>query len=167
MTDISRDNAGRSAEPNTLYIGQGVCVTGDISVPGIVVVDGIVEGNITGRAIWVSPSGTIKGKIAAVEAEIHGTISDSIEVKQLLIVHATGRVSGDVSYGELQLAKGAIISGTFSSVASRSEPKEPALEQVLGKAERPMIVHRIEPSRPVNGTGAHGKLPAADYRAAS
>lgn len=167
MADHSPDNDSRTIEPNTLYIGQGVSVKGDISVPHIVVVDGAVEGSVTARAIWVGPSGTIKGKIVATEAEIHGTISEKIEVKQLLLVHATGRVSGDVSYGELMLEKGAIISGTISSIEFRSDQKEPKLEQVLDKSERPMIVRRIEPVRPLNGAGVHAKLPAAEFRAAS
>jgi hypothetical protein len=46
---------------------------------------------------------------------------------------------------------------------------------VLGKSERPKVVHRIEPSRPlngagngvVNGAGQHVGLPPADYRVAS
>lgn len=82
------------------------------------------------------PLGSIKGIIVATEAEIHGTISENIEVKQLLIIHATGRVSGDVSYGELLLEKGAIISGTISSIELRSDQKGPKLEQVLGKSDR-------------------------------
>lgn len=166
MADHNQDH-GRTIQPNTLYIGEGVIVKGDISVPDIVVVDGAVEGTITARAIWVGPSGAIKGKIVTTEAEIHGTIAEKIEVKQLLFVHATGRVAGDVSYGELQLEKGGIISGTFSSIDCASDKKEPKLDQVLGKSERPMIAHRIEPGRPLNGAGVHAKLPAADFRVAS
>lgn len=125
MAEHSQHSNILSGEPNTLYVGQGVCVKGDISVPGIVVVDGTVEGTVDARAIWVSPSGVIKGTIVATEAEIRGTVSETIEIKQLLIVHATGRVLGDVRYGELQLEKGAVISGTLSCV---SDEKETAVE---------------------------------------
>lgn len=82
-------------------------------------------------------------------------------------MHATGRVIDDVSYGELRHEKGAIISVTFSPVEAGAEVKEPPLEPVLGKAEWPMIVHRIEPGRTANAAAAHSKLPAADYRVAS
>jgi cytoskeletal protein CcmA (bactofilin family) len=159
-------------EPNALHVGLGVSVKGDLSVPGIVVVDGLIEGHVAARAIWVSPSGVIKGTIVATEAEIHGEISESIEVKQLLVVHATGRVLGDVRYGELQLEKGAVITGTLACVSGQ---KEAAVEPLLGKAERPKVLHRLEPSRPLNGSangktngaGLHVGLPEADYRAAS
>jgi hypothetical protein len=79
----------------------------------------------------------------------------------------TGRVIDDVSYGELRLEKGGIISGNFSPIVIGSETKEPPFEAVLGRSERPTIVHRIEPSRPGNVVGSHGKLPAADYCVAS
>jgi cytoskeletal protein CcmA (bactofilin family) len=159
-------------EPNALHVGLGVSVKGDLSVPGIVVVDGLIEGHVAARAVWVSPSGVIKGTIVATEAEILGEVSEAIEVKQLLVVRATGRVLGDVRYGELQLEKGAVITGTLACVSDR---KEAAVEPLLGKAERPKVLHRLEPSRPLNGSangktngaGLHVGLPEADYRAAS
>jgi cytoskeletal protein CcmA (bactofilin family) len=166
MTDYNRDGESRAVEANTIYIGEGATVNGDIVVPQIVVIDGSVEGNVTARAVWVGASGVIKGKIVATEAEIFGTVSEVIEVKQLLFVHSTGRVSGNVSYGELLLEKGAIITGTFSSTDFRADDNERRPELILGAAERPAILHRIEPVRPVNGSGGHTTLPAADFRAA-
>lgn len=171
MAEQSQHSNILGGEPNALYVGQGVTIKGDIAVPGIVVVDGTLEGNVCARAVWVSPSGVIKGSIAATEAEIHGTISETIEVKQLLTVHPTGRVSGDVHYGELQLEKGGVIAGTLCCVSDQKETVEP----VLGKVERPKVIHRIEQLRPLNGAGnglangagLHGMLPPADYRAAS
>jgi cytoskeletal protein CcmA (bactofilin family) len=175
MAEHSQHNSIPAIEPNTLYVGQGVCVKGDLSVPGIIVVDGTVEGHVSARAVWVSPSGSIKGTVVATEAEIHGTISETLEVKQLLVVHATGRVLGDVRYGELQLEKGAMLSGTLSCI---DEQKDSLVEPMLGKFDRPKVLHRIEPSRPLNGAsngvgngaanGAlHAVLPPADYRVAS
>ena len=171
MADHSQHRSFPNVEPNTLYVGEGVCVKGDFSVPGVLVVDGLIEGNVTARAVWVSLSGSIRGRIVATEAEIHGAISETIEVKQLLVVHATGRVTGDVHYGELQLAKGAVISGTLACV---SDQKEAVVEPMLGKSERPKVLH-LEPSRPLNGggngltngAGLHVGLPPADYRVAS
>ena len=169
MTAHDQHQSFPNVEPNTLYVGEGVCVKGDISVPGIVVVDGLIEGNVAAHAVWVSASGSIKGNIVATEAEIYGAISETIAVKQLLVVHATGRVTGDVRYSELQLEKGAVISGTLACV---SEPKEAAVEPMLGKSERPKVLRRIEPQRPLSGgnghtNGLHVGLPPADYRVAS
>ncbi len=167
MADYNHETNSRKVEPNTIYIGEGVNVNGDIVVPQVVVVDGLVEGNITARAVWVGPSGIIKGKIVASEAEIYGTVSEMIEVKQPLCVRSTGRVSGNVSYGELLLEKGAVISGTFSSSEFRSDENGPKPEQILGTSERPAIVRHIETNGTLNGAGVHTKLPAADFRDAA
>jgi len=166
MADFN-DGDSRAVEANAIYIGDGASVNGDIVVPQVIVVDGSVEGNVTARAVWVGPSGVIKGKIVATEAEIFGTVSEMIEVKQLLYVHSTGRVSGNVSYGELLLEKGAIITGTFSSTDSQADGIEPKPELILSASERPAILHRIEPNRATNGSGGHTTLPSADFRAAS
>jgi hypothetical protein len=72
----------------------------------------------------------------------------------------------------LQLEKGAVISGTLACMSAQEEA---AVEPLLGKSARPKVVQRLEPSRPLNGSGngltngagLHVGLPEADYRVAS
>jgi cytoskeletal protein CcmA (bactofilin family) len=59
--------------------------------------------------------------VTVTDADIHGTVSDKLEVKQLLIVRATGRVDANISYGQLQIEKGAILTGELSSTDVRSK----------------------------------------------
>jgi hypothetical protein len=42
MADLANDTK-QTIDPNALYIGQGICVAGDVSVPGIIVGDGTVS----------------------------------------------------------------------------------------------------------------------------
>lgn len=156
----------RKIEPDTIYVGEGASVKGDILAPNMLVVDGRIEGSVTGHAIWVGPSGEIKGKIVVDEAEIYGKISEKIEVKQLLFVHAAGQVLGEITYGELQLEKGAILSGTLSHNELQFNKERPPLEQVLGKSERPAVLRLIEPGTLPNGNGAglNVHLPVSDIR---
>jgi len=113
----------RPNEKNVAYIGEGVSLKGEISVPDVIVVDGGVEGDVTARAIHVGAEGSVKGNIVSTDADIHGTISEKIEVKQLLTVRSTGRIEGSVTYGEVQIERGAVIAGTFSSTDFRSEKR--------------------------------------------
>src|SRR3990172_187631 len=131
MTDEHPAKDTRKIEPDTIYVGEGASVKGDVLAPKMLVVDGCIEGSVTGHAIWVGPSGEIKGQIVVDEAEIYGKISEKIEIKQLLLVHTAGHVSGDIIYGELQLEKGAILSGTLSRNELQHDDKGPKLEQVL------------------------------------
>ena len=113
----------RPNEKNVAYIGEGVSLKGEISVPDVIVVDGGVEGDVTARAIHVGPEGSVKGNIVSTDADIHGTITEKVEVKQLLTVRSTGRIEGSVTYGEVQIERGAVIAGTFSSTDFRSEKR--------------------------------------------
>jgi cytoskeletal protein CcmA (bactofilin family) len=166
MTDTVQAKDIRKIEPDTIYVGEGASVKGDILAPNMLVVDGCIEGSVTGHAIWVGPSGEIKGKIVVDEAEIFGKISEKIEVKQLLYVHAAGRVVGEITYGELQLEKGAILSGTLAHNDLQPDKEKPTPEPVLGKSERPAIMRVIESGSLPNGNGAglNVHLPASDIR---
>jgi cytoskeletal protein CcmA (bactofilin family) len=152
MADQSKMGDFRPNEPNVAYIGEGVAVKGEIAVPDILVVDGLVEGNLTARTIRVGPSGAVKGNIISTEAEVYGSVSEKAEVKQLLIVRSTGRIDGQISYGEVEIEKGAVISGQFSSTDFRSDKRQHAkIEQVQGKLEKLKIA-------------SNGTLPTADLR---
>ena len=105
----------RPDQVNVVYIGAGVTLKGEISVPDLIVVDGTVEGDVTARVVCVGQTGVIRGNIAATEADISGWITDHIEIKQLLIVRSTGRVEGRVMYGEIELEKGAVVTGDLSA----------------------------------------------------
>lgn len=116
----------RPDQENVVYIGAGVTLKGEISVPDLIVVDGTVEGDVTARVVCVGQSGVIRGNIAATEADISGWITDHIEIKQLLIVRSTGRVEGRVMYGEIELEKGAVVTGDLSATDDYRAVAKPA-----------------------------------------
>lgn len=125
---VANTSAGfRPDQENVAYIGAGVTLKGEISVPDLIVVDGTIEGDITARVVCVGQSGVIRGNISATEADISGSITDHIEIKQLLIVRATGRVEGKVMYDEIELEKGAVVTGDLSATDDyRAVAKTPA-----------------------------------------
>jgi cytoskeletal protein CcmA (bactofilin family) len=118
-----------SAEPaipdaNRLYIGEGVTIKGEISVPDTLVVCGSVEGDVSVGNLIVGETGSVKGRITVTEnAEICGKVFEKLDVKCLLIVRSSGRVDGNVSYGLLQIEQGASIAGGLSSTDYRPEQR--------------------------------------------
>ena len=76
------------------------------------------------RCARVGATGSLKGSVVVTDADIQGTVTDKLEVKQLLIVRSTGHIEAEISYGELQIEKGAIISGALSSTDLRSANTE-------------------------------------------
>ncbi len=119
-------------DANRLYIGEGVTIKGEISVPDTLVVCGSLEGDVSVGNLVVGETGAIKGRITVAEnAEISGKVFEKLEVKCLLILRSTGRVDGNISYGLLQIEQGASIAGGLSSTEYRPEQK-PAKSDVFG-----------------------------------
>ncbi|MEF3367270.1 polymer-forming cytoskeletal protein [Methylocystis sp. 9N] len=140
----------RPDEENVAYVGAGVTLKGEISAPDAIVVDGTIEGDVSTRLLLLGQGGVIRGRVSVTEADVSGWISDQIEVKQSLVVRATGRIEGKVSYGDIELEKGAVITGDLTQVEDhRAAAKPAAAKFAAGRAaaareERPERAERIE-----------------------
>jgi cytoskeletal protein CcmA (bactofilin family) len=103
-------------EPNKLFVGKGVTIRGVVMATDTVVVDGLLEGDIAAENLLVNETGTIRGRIVvARDAEIFGKVFEKLDVKGLLVLRATSRVDGSVSFGTVTIEQGACISGEVSS----------------------------------------------------
>jgi cytoskeletal protein CcmA (bactofilin family) len=120
-------NGFRMGVPNIAYIGAGVTVKGAIVVPDVIVVDGIVEGDVTARSIRIGPTGGIRGKVISADVDVHGTLAESAEIRDFLLVRSTGRVEGNVNCGDMQVEKGAMLAaGIFSTYTKAVNDNAPA-----------------------------------------
>jgi cytoskeletal protein CcmA (bactofilin family) len=125
-------------DASRLYIGEGVTIKGEISVPDTLVVCGSVEGDVSVGNLVVGETGVIKGRIiVAQNAEISGKVYEKLDVKCLMILRSTSRVDGNVSYGMLQIEQGATIAGGISSTEYRPEQQKPKAEQPARQEQRP------------------------------
>lgn len=133
-----------SAEPtipdaNRLYIGEGVTIKGEVSVPDTLVVCGSVEGDVSVGNLIVGETGSVKGRITVTEnAEICGKVFEKLDVKCLLILRSSGRVDGNVSYGLLQIEQGASIAGGLSSTDYRPEHRPQKVDVYSRQDQRPV-----------------------------
>ena len=126
-------NELRLAEPNVAYIGKGVTIKGEINAPDVIVVDGTIEGNVTARSIRVGASGVIKGNVTS--EDVHGSMSEKVEVKEFLLVRSTGRIEGNVSCGDVQVEKGAVLAGGVFSIHAKAA--KATTEKTAKQAEKP------------------------------
>jgi cytoskeletal protein CcmA (bactofilin family) len=126
-------------DASRLYIGEGVTIKGEISVPDTLVVCGSVEGDVSVGNLVVGETGVIKGRIiVAQNAEISGKVFEKLDVKCLMILRSTSRVDGNVSYGMLQIEQGATIAGGISSTEYRPEQKPAKSEQPVRQEQKPL-----------------------------
>lgn len=103
-------------------IADNLQVVGDVLFSGGLRVDGKVEGNILGQAgakslIVLSEKGCVVGRVRAYDAVINGTISGDLEVEHFLELQAGARVSGNITYSQLQMECGATVEGQLMKVA--------------------------------------------------
>jgi cytoskeletal protein CcmA (bactofilin family) len=128
MTQVEKDGTmsaalGAKPETNKLYIGEGVTIKGAVVVPDTVVVDGVLEGDISVANLLVRENGTIKGRVAVSQnAEIFGKVLERLDVRGLLVLRASSRVEGNVSCGMLTIEQGASITGGIASALQGAQP---------------------------------------------
>lgn len=93
-------------------ITDGTVVKGDITATGDFRLDGLLQGNIQldGKLV-VGDTGVVNGNVLCQNANIIGTVNGNLSVKELLSLHATARVRGDILINKLSIEPGAMFAG--------------------------------------------------------
>lgn len=136
----------RPDQENSVYVGQGVELTGEIRARDIIVIDGAFDGEIVCNHLIVGPAGTVKGKVAALSAEISGQLSAQITTKQLMSVRSTGRVEGSWDCGSIEVARGAVLNGSANVAESAPAQRHEAPARIAEPAfveEEPAEIEAI------------------------
>lgn len=118
--------AGERAEPEKyggkrLIVGEGIRLSGEISSCDRLVVEGEVEVTLNDTlALEISSTGRFTGGCEVEEADISGVYEGDLTVRRRLFVRSSGRLTGTVRYGELELERGGQIAGNISVLDSGS-----------------------------------------------
>ncbi len=106
----------RDSEMRRLIVGREISLTGEITACERLVVEGTVEANLNNcREIEISEAGLMKGTASIEEAEIRGRYEGSLTVRKRLLIRATGKVTGTVRYGQLEVEAGGQLSGDIQA----------------------------------------------------
>jgi cytoskeletal protein CcmA (bactofilin family) len=98
-----------------LIVGEGIRLSGEISSCDRLVVEGSVEATLNDTlALEIAESGRFTGGCEVEEADISGKYDGDLTVRGRLFVRSTGRLTGTVKYGELELERGGQIAGNIS-----------------------------------------------------
>lgn len=110
--------AAPGAQPTqrNVVVGHAVVMEVAMQVPGRLVIDGVVSGDIEADDIVVRAGGRLEGRVSCRRAEISGSFTGAIFVRDRLVIRSGGRVSGRLVYGNaLQVETGAVLNGCFSA----------------------------------------------------
>src|SRR5260370_33178940 len=91
-------------ESRCLNVGRGITLSGEVNSCDKLLIEGSVDAKLTNcRAIEIAKSGLFKGSTSIDEAEIRGRFEGDLTVRNRLLIKATGRVSGTIRYGQIEI----------------------------------------------------------------
>jgi len=103
---------GGAAGGSKLTVGPNIKLKGvEITDCDTLMVEGTVEATMDSRLMQIADGGAFRGSADIDIAEIRGHFDGSLNVRQRLVVHATGRVHGKIRYGRLVVEEGGQLSG--------------------------------------------------------
>ena len=144
-------NTQRTAEiavpsaPVTEQGGSKLTVGPNIKLKGVeitdcdtLVVEGTVEATMDSRVIQIAQQGAFHGSAEIDIAEIHGEFQGSLTVREKLVIHSTGKVSGKIRYGKIVIEEGGQLSGEIAvGVGPASAEKKGASSVSAPQREAP------------------------------
>jgi cytoskeletal protein CcmA (bactofilin family) len=106
----------REVETRKLIVGREISLSGEITSCDKLIVEGSVEANLQNcHDVDISESGLFKGSATIDEIEVRGRFEGNLVVRKRLFIRATGRVSGTIRYGQVEIECGGQISGDIQS----------------------------------------------------
>jgi len=105
------NNGARSATFS--IIGADVTINGDIRASVDLHIDGRVEGDISCAGLIQGEASHIKGQVEAQSARLAGHVEGAVHAGEL-VIEASARITGDISYESISVAPGAHVDGRFS-----------------------------------------------------
>jgi cytoskeletal protein CcmA (bactofilin family) len=117
---------GRRKQTSTridTLLGKAANLNGDLEFSGGLHLDGRVNGNVRsnaedGGALSVSESGVIEGRVEVTNIVMNGTVNGDMYARERLVLGGKARVNGNVFYGVIEMAPGAVITGKLIPLAN-------------------------------------------------
>lgn len=113
-----------------LTVGPNIKLKGvEITDCDTLVVEGLVEATMDSRVMQIAEQGAFKGSAEIDIAEIRGLFDGNLTVREKLVIHSTGKVTGKIRYGKIIIEEGGQLSGeiTFGAAAAGSSKPAAAL----------------------------------------
>lgn len=120
-------NSPSTAEMRKLIVGRDISLSGEIAACDVLVVEGTVEAKLRdGHVVEITDTGLFKGSVEIDEADIGGRFEGDITVRGTLKVRTTGRITGNIRYGTLEVENGGQLSGTIQVLSAEAAAPKPA-----------------------------------------
>ena len=140
----------RTVETKTLnhsgrsHVGETLQLEGDLRSSGSVDVAGLINGNVFVSDMVVTETGSIRGTLEAITAEINGHVEGKITA-DTVIVSKTAVIKGDIFFKKtLKTEEGADIDGYIKRINNgKSDTEEDiTIEEIVDRADtlKPKVI---------------------------
>ena len=103
-------------DSRTLVVGREISFAGTIAACDRLIVEGSVEAQLQNcQDLIIADTGAFSGSSLTENADVHGCFEGDLVVRKRLLIRPTGRVSGKISYGEIEIERGGQISGEIEA----------------------------------------------------
>ena len=82
-------NGGGSERPTPSIVSRDMRVTGNLSTPGEVHVEGAVDGDISCAKLTIGATGAVNGHIMAGTVRVHGRVQGEINAEEVFILNGS------------------------------------------------------------------------------
>ncbi|HTH98280.1 MAG TPA: polymer-forming cytoskeletal protein [Stellaceae bacterium] len=126
-----------------LIVGPEISLNGEINSCDRLLVEGNVEANLANcLEVEIAETGLFKGQATVDEMELRGRFEGTLTVKKRLLIRSTGKVSGTIVYGQIEMECGGQISGEVRANPMESSSSASAPEPSLNLSSDPGLMRR-------------------------
>lgn len=136
LSSFSGNNSAKNSGKRVLTVGNDILLKGEIATCDRLVIEGRVDATLNDvHTVEIAETGSFKGSAHIEDAEISGLFEGDLIVRNRLVIYATGKVRGKITYGEIEIERGGEISGEIKtnhndSVTATARPARHKEERV-------------------------------------
>lgn len=123
-------------QEGAMEIGKSTCVEGRIDQCETCFVAGGVEGYIASRYLEIDKNGRVHGEANVEEAVIAGEFSGQLTVSGRLHLKHGAKVMGEVSYSEIAVEAGALLTGRIAAEGVTYKRSSSGIKAILERIRR-------------------------------
>ena len=110
---------GNEVDRRTLIIGEGISLSGEVTSCDRLIVEGTIKAKLEKcQHVIIAETGVFNGNASTENADVRGRFQGELVVRKRLLIRAGGRVSGTITYSEIEIESGGKISGVIEEAGA-------------------------------------------------
>ena len=144
----TKDMKNRLSNSVTTLVGTDAIITGNLTFRHGCHVAGVVKGDVMAASgkkteLTVAQGGRVEGNAQAARILIQGSVVGDLCCSGTVSLSSSGRVQGSIEYGEIEIEKGAIITGSLTMLSAKAG-KSTATQSA--RRARPETGDKVQPA---------------------